>query len=82
MSKDITEGILLKEGFTKQGDGLFKYKNDKVIIFIEVNTFPLTRHWRCHANNGNINSDTDIQTIGQFNKLMELMDIEFRFNYL
>lgn len=78
MCKDITEEILLKAGFTKKGQDLFGYKEDRIVIYIEVNTYPLVRHWRCSVDNEHNNSDTDIQTIDQFNKLMDIMDIDFK----
>lgn len=91
MSKDITEDILLKAGF-KEIKEISKV-NPKYITFeltnlsnwdISITNYPFLnnqpRKWSCEVNN-NTNryaAEADIQTIEHFNKLMDLMDINFR----
>ena len=85
MSKDITEDILLRAGF-KETD-----RNDRVYVVtfelanrISVTNYRSicdnsTRKWYCEVSNKNGDcAEVDIQTVEHFNKLMELMDIDFR----
>lgn len=85
MNKDITEDILLKAGF-KETDRV-----DNTYTTFELTDYDITilhyrynhccyRQWYCKvSNNDGFNcAEADIQTIDHFNKLMELMDIDFR----
>lgn len=90
MSKDITKDILLKAGFKEIEISKI---NPKYITFeltnltnwdISITNYPFLsnqpRKWSCEVNN-NINryaAEADIQTIDHFNKLMNIMDINFR----
>lgn len=86
MSKDITEEILLKAGFTKKMTCSVVcpeyYSIELSNIHIEVyhiSNMP-TRSWNVKVFNSEYFyiADNDIQTISHFNKVMELMDIDFR----
>lgn len=82
MSKNITEDILLKAGFKKTD------RVDNTYTTFELTDYDITifhyryhyRQWCCKvSNNDGFNcAKADIQTIDHFNKLMELMDINFR----
>lgn len=87
MSKDITENILLKAGFYEDIRGYVKHYGECVIIVEEINRYRLqrfvykNRNWNLTVHNFNVCSnilEVDIQTVEHFNKLMELMDIDFR----
>lgn len=81
MSKDITKNILLKAGFIESIDDTFKF-------FIETGGYitlhyvqpPFGRCWQCYADNTINMCNADIQTIDHFNKLMEIMEIDFKLN--
>lgn len=83
MSKDITEDILLKAGFKKTSLGFFvlrcaDYAIELFNLYSDANE--CKRHWTCDANTDNDYSitRTSIQTVEHFNKLMDLMDIDFK----
>lgn len=83
MNKDITEDILLKAGFIKNGNSLFVLRcADYAIELLNMHfdEKECNRHWMCYANTDNDYSmtRTSIQTVEHFNKLMELMDINFK----
>lgn len=78
MSKDITEDILLKDGFMDAGSNAFKLFIEGGYIIMQYIPQPFGRCWRCSIDNNNDMSTTNIQTICHFNKLMDLMDIDFR----
>lgn len=87
MSKDITDDILLKAGFYEDIRGFVKHYHEQVIIIEEINSYELQRfvykdrNWNLIVHNFDVCSnilEADIQTIVQFNRLMELMDIDFR----
>ena len=83
MSKDITEDILLRAGFKKTSNSLFVLRRADYaieLLNLHFDADECKRHWTCDANT---NKDytitrTSIQTVEHFNKLMELMDIDFR----
>lgn len=86
MSKDIIEGILLKAGFIERG-GFFEYsteadKRKRTIIVVLNDSAMYSRDHTLIV----YNSSTDligyacVQTIEHFNKLMEVLDIDFRLN--
>lgn len=82
MSKEITEEILLKAGFkfTKNKD-LEIVKDGHIInLFYRKSNHVDERHWYCRIRNSDwyIRGGLDIQTISHFNKLMDLMGIDFR----
>lgn len=83
MSENITEDILLKAGFKKTSDCIFVLRcTDYAIELLNLNFDEegCKRHWVCSANTDNDYSitRTSIQTIEHFNKLMELMNINFK----
>lgn len=78
MSKDITKDILLKAGFMDASDNAFKFFIDGGYIILQYIIQPFGRCWRCSVDINNDMSTTDIQTIEHFNKLMDLMNVEFR----
>lgn len=88
MSKDITGEILLKAGFKyfeedSDNTSYYSYSPDEneegdwnVILTYSKNN---GRDWHCEVNTSPTTyADVDIQTIEHFNKLMDLMDINFR----
>lgn len=91
MNKEITEDILLKAGFKELKE--ISKVNPRYTTFeltnltnwdISITNYPFLsnypRKWSCEVNN-NTNryaAEADIQTIEHFNKLMDLMDINFR----
>lgn len=83
MSKNITDDLLLKAGF-KEDDGYFEYAT-KVNDFIRIIgvTYEHSLDGRNYAvcvslgNNDPIGYAC-IRTVEHFNKLMDLMDIDFR----
>lgn len=88
MSKDITEEILLKAGFKEISKVNPRYTTFELTNLtnwdISITNYPFLsnypRKWSCEVNN-NTNryaAEADIQTIDHFNKLMDLMDIDFR----
>lgn len=89
MSKDITTEILVKSGFKQNPDKTWIYEmtgtsNFNVVQFgRERSIYAEESSYRCyevriyHENCGLI-ALVYIKTISQFNKLMELMDIDFR----
>ena len=81
MSKDITEGILLKAGFNKVTEHpcYIEYFLDKYKIVMSFNKGVwIDRRWTCSITQGSNFAMVHIQTINHFNKLMEIMDIDFR----
>lgn len=87
MSKNITDDILLKAGFYEDIRGFVKHYREQVIIVEEINHYELQRFvykdrkWNLVVHNFDVCSnilEADIQTIVQFNRFMELMDIDFR----
>lgn len=85
MSKDITDDLLLKAGFNED-DGYFKYvtKVDDTIRIIGI-VHDHTIYGRNYAVCVSL-GDNDpigyacIQTTEHFNKLMDIMDVEFKIN--
>lgn len=80
MSKDITENILLKAGFkeiSEDADFFRTYEKYPIDITHLLSPNHGDRDWFCEVH-GNFTANIDIQTIEHFNKLMELMDIDFR----
>lgn len=78
MIKDITEDILLKAGFMDASGNAFKLFVEGGYIILQYVQQPFGRCWKCSVDNNNDMSTTDIQTIDHFNKLMNIMDINFR----
>lgn len=78
MSKEITEDILLKAGFMDAGGNAFKLFIEGGYIILQYIPQPFGRCWRCSVDNNSDMSTTNIQTIDHFNKLMDLMGIDFR----
>ena len=78
MSKNITDGILLNAGFMDASGNTFKLRIKGGYITLRYSQPPFGRCWNCSVDTTNDMSTTDIQTVEQFNKLMELMDIDFR----
>lgn len=79
-NKDITEDILLKNGFKNDGTNVFSYvgKNCSVDVWYGLIAIR-NRHWQCAIyveDNKYILCSTIIQTIDQFNRLMEIMDAD------
>ena len=81
MSKDITERILLRAGFKYKGVGVLNIITDGHSIDITCVLIVIDeREWKCITYNKDYvpTADIMIQTVDHFNKLMELMDINFR----
>lgn len=80
MSKDITEDILLKAGFNDTTERLHytTYVRNNVIMIHFCDSSNAIRSWECRVSYNGYYATADIQTIDHFNKLMELMDIDFR----
>lgn len=83
MSKDITEDILLRAGFedSAYSSAIFHLEGRDYKIDIEKYIQDFNRKWHCKVGStkhGYNCAEADIQTIDHFNKLMELMDIDFR----
>ena len=84
MSKDITEKILLKAGFYEiSREDPYNVSYELLSPDIYITNYKITRshrarHWYCEVSNGVDCANVDIQTIDQFNKLMDLMNIDFR----
>lgn len=84
MSKNITEDILLKAGFKETDENDRAYVTFELANKISVTNYGIicdngTREWYCEVSNKNGDcAEVDIQTVDHFNKLMELMDIDFR----
>ena len=87
--ENITYGILLRAGFhKKETDSIIKircpeyYSIELPDFFIELYNISNTgtRSWSAKVINSEhlYMAEIDIQTIGHFNKLMELLDISFR----
>lgn len=81
MNKEITEDILLKAGFNKVTEDIINrviYARDNITMIHYIHAKPHVRNWECRlvANNGF--ASADILTIDHFNKLMDLMDVNFR----
>lgn len=87
MSKDITEDILLKAGFDKEKcySIVCPYRYIKILsdVYVDVSNIsnmPM-RNWNVKVYNcDGLFADVDIQTIDHFNRLMDLMDIDFKLN--
>lgn len=89
MSKNITGDILLKAGFNKEEccSIVCPYRYIKILsdVYVDVSNvscMPM-RDWNVRVYDrdyyfGGLFADVDIQTIDHFNKLMELMDINFK----
>jgi hypothetical protein len=83
MSKDITEEILLEAGFTKNDDiygYVTKVDGGKRTIVVTQVSDMYGRDYSCVVFNGNEVSIgyACVQTVEHFDKLMELMDIDFK----
>lgn len=85
MNKDLTDDILLKAGF-KEDDGYFEYATEvndiTYIIGVVVDNSLKGRNYAVCVSLGddNLIGYACIQTVDHFNKLMELMDIDFKLN--
>lgn len=88
MSKDITEEILLKAGFKyfeedSDNTSYYSYSPDEnekgdwsIILTYSKNN---DRDWHCEVSTSPTTyADADIQTVEHFNKLMEIMGINFK----
>lgn len=80
MSKDITEKILLRAGFKKVSENEFcaKYEMSTITVTHYFYLKPKIRSWDCEVYYKGNAADVDIKTIDHFNKIMDLMDVEFR----
>lgn len=84
MNKNITEDILLKAGMYKVGNAAMEYivqvDGQKYTIQIVNYSNRNGRNYTCAVFNEHdlLVGFACIQTIDYFNKLMELMDIDFR----
>lgn len=84
VSKDITEDILLNAGFKETGRNDGVYVTFELTNRISVTNYRTTcdngtRKWYCEVSNNNGDcAEVDIQTIDHLNKLVELMDIDFK----
>lgn len=80
MSKDITEDILLKAGFNDvtEYSNYVRYVRDNITMIHYIHALPHVRNWECRlvANDGF--ASANILTVEHFNKLMEIMNIDFR----
>lgn len=86
MSKNITEDILLRAGFkysAYSSDSFHLQVRDYDVYDIDMKKYTqnFNREWYCKVRSIKPScncAEADIQTIDHFNKLMELMDINFR----
>lgn len=78
MSKDITKDILLKAGFMNASDNAFKLHIKGGYIKLLHSQPPFGRCWTCYVDTTINMCKADIQTVEHFNKLMEIMNINFR----
>lgn len=89
MSKDITIEVLVKSGFKKNPDKTWIYEmtgtsNFNVAGFGRKRSIEVENPWekccevRIYHEYCGLIALVYIKTIGQFNTLMELMDIDFR----
>lgn len=85
MSKDITEEILLNAGFHKEEIYSivcpYRYAIKLSNVYVEVyNSSNMhTRNFNIKVfNSYGLFADVDIETVEHFNKLMDLMDIDFK----
>lgn len=82
MSKDITRKIL-SGNFWHDGDSFCTNKSNYTIYLSYIPFSYIGRHWYCkiyinYYDSRFLIANVDIQTIDHFNKLMDLMDIDFR----
>ena len=84
MNENITEELLLKAGFIERG-GYFEYsteadKRKRTIVVVLNDSTMYSRDHTLIVYNGNKDpiGGACIQTIEHFNKLMNLMDIDFK----
>ncbi len=75
---DISKDILIKAGFIDVSGYMFRLFVEGGCIILQYAQHPFGRCWRCSVDNNSDMCTADIQTIDHFNKLMELMDIDFR----
>lgn len=78
MSKDITEGILLENGFKQDDDDSEKLHYDASYSTIKME--PVGKIYVCKVKSflSFRFAEVEIQTIDHFNKLMELMNVDFK----
>lgn len=84
MNENITEEVLLKAGFYEiSREEPYNVSYELLNPDIHITNYKITRshyarHWYCEVSNGIDCANVDIQTIEHFNKIMELMDIDFK----
>lgn len=80
MIKDITKDILLRAGFKKVSENNFgaTYEMSTITVTHYFYSKPAIRSWGCEVYYKGNFADVNIKTIEHFNKLMELMDIDFK----
>lgn len=78
--EEITENILLDNGFKDDNHDGFSYTEKDYIIDILYSARPIKdREWFCVVYNmHNILATMAIQTIEQFNDLMDMTEVDFR----
>lgn len=79
-NKDITEDILLKNGFKNDGTYVFTYRSKNCAVDIWYGPWALrNRHWHCTIYTEDckyILADAAIQTVDQFNSFIKIMDVD------
>lgn len=83
MNKNITKDILLRAGFEDSAYSSVSFHLEGRDYDIDMEKYQqnFNREWYCKAKSikhGCNCGEADIQTIDHFNKLMELLDINFR----
>lgn len=77
--KDITKDFLIKNGFREEYENIFTYSNKDYIIDVIHSESPIhNRHWKIiilHSTRYTI-ANILVQTKEQFNKVMEICDVE------
>lgn len=82
MNREITEDILRRSGFECGFQTFFINVSNPIHIYY-TNLSVEDKHWRCVVYSDkkfhHLFVDIYIQTVEHFNKLMDIMDVEFRF---
>lgn len=78
MSKGITMQVLLESGFVDDR-GIYSVKANDCFISIINCPFMEHRNWECKVSAiGKGKADVFLESIGQFNNLMDAMNLDFR----
>lgn len=79
-NKDITESILLKNGFNNDETNVFSYIGEHCTVDIWYQPITIRkRHWHCTIYTDGIKfilGKAIIQTVDQFNNFLKIMDVD------